>query len=229
MKEKVKAYLETKFPNARRDFIEAQAAMIGVLAEDEEQAVKMCDKFTAESFLATQKDFRSKVDSEVSNTRNQLEALKKQIAEKEKEPKESTNTQPQPKATTGNENSALLKQIEALRNEMSELKAARLSDTYKAQFETALKDVNKNVKSLMLKNFAAQTFESPEAFNTYLTESVKEATEIQSNLQKEMLGNNGAPIRSVGSDGVSDSLKSYVKEQQNTTSSVIDTKILKTK
>ena len=187
-KEQIIALLKQKFQGMRADTLDVYAGAILVAADNEEEVVAMIAKATEDKLKDYEKNFRSKVDSEVTKavqtTKSKLELDK---------PKEDVI---EPKGFDPETiKNIVLEAVKPLNEKISLLEGTQVLKNRQSQLDSLLKDCkDDNYKKTITETFNYMNTINDEDFGKWaatVTEGVKNANQ---NLANESLSRQGAPI-----------------------------------
>lgn len=187
-KEQIIALLKQKFQGMRADTLDVYAGAILVAADNEEEVVAMIAKATEDKLKDYEKNFRSKVDSEVTKavqtTKSKLELEKPKdevIEPKGFDPETIKNI--------------VLEAVKPLNEKISLLEGTQVLKSRQSQLDSLLKDCkDDNYKKTITETFNYMNTINDEDFGKWtatVTEGVKNANQ---NLANESLSRQGAPI-----------------------------------
>ena len=187
-KEQIIALLKQKFQGMRADTLDVYAGAILVAADNEEEVVAMIAKATEDKLKDYEKNFRSKVDSEVTKavqtTKSKLELEK---------PKEDVI---EPKGFDPDTiKNIVLEAVRPLNEKISLLEGTQVLKNRQSQLDSLLKDCkDDNYKKTITETFNYMNTINDEDFGKWtatVTEGVKNANQ---NLANESLSRQGVPI-----------------------------------
>ena len=187
-KEQIIALLKQKFQGMRADTLDVYAGAILVAADNEEEVVAMIAKATEDKLKDYEKNFRSKVDSEVTKavqttkSKLELEKPKEEVVEpKGFDPETIKNI--------------VLEAVRPLNEKISLLEGTQVLKNRQSQLDSLLKDCkDDNYKKTITETFNYMNTINDEDFGKWtatVTEGVKNANQ---NLANESLSRQGAPI-----------------------------------
>lgn len=187
-KEQIIALLKQKFQGMRADTLDVYAGAILVAADNEEEVVAMIAKATEDKLKDYEKNFRSKVDSEVTKavqttkSKLELEKPKEEVVEpKVFDPETIKNI--------------VLEAVKPLNDKISLLEGTQVLKSRQSQLDNLLKDCkDDNYKKTITETFNYMNTINDEDFGKWtatVTEGVKNANQ---NLANESLSRQGAPI-----------------------------------
>lgn len=187
-KEQIIALLKQKFQGMRADTLDVYAGAILVAADNEEEVVAMIAKATEDKLKDYEKNFRSKVDSEVTKavqttkSKLELEKPKEEVIEpKGFDPETIKNI--------------VLEAVKPLNEKISLLEGTQVLKNRQSQLDSLLKDCkDDNYKKTITETFNYMNTINDEDFGKWtatVTEGVKNANQ---NLANESLSRQGAPI-----------------------------------
>lgn len=187
-KEQIIALLKQKFQGMRADTLDVYAGSILVAADNEEEVVAMIAKATEDKLKDYEKNFRSKVDSEVTKavqttkSKLELEKPKEEVVEpKGFDPETIKNI--------------VLEAVKPLNEKISLLEGTQVLKSRQSQLDSLLKDCkDDNYKKTITETFNYMNTINDEDFGKWtatVTEGVKNANQ---NLANESLSRQGAPI-----------------------------------
>lgn len=187
-KEQIIALLKQKFQGMRADTLDVYAGAILVAADNEEEVVTLIAKATEDKLKDYEKNFRSKVDSEVTKavqttkSKLELEKPKDEIIEpKGFDPETIKNI--------------VLEAVRPLNDKISLLEGTQVLKNRQSQLDSLLKDCkDDNYKKTITETFNYMNTINDEDFGKWtatVTEGVKNANQ---NLANESLSRQGAPI-----------------------------------
>lgn len=187
-KEQIIALLKQKFQGMRADTLDVYAGAILVAADNEEEVVAMIAKATEDKLKDYEKNFRSKVDSEVTKavqttkSKLELEKPKEEVVEpKGFDPETIKNI--------------VLEAVKPLNEKISLLEGTQVLKSRQSQLDSLLKECkDENYKKTITETFNYMNTINDEDFGKWtatVTEGVKNANQ---NLANESLSRQGAPI-----------------------------------
>ena len=187
-KEQIIALLKQKFQGMRAGTLDVYAGAILVAADNEEEVVAMIAKATEDKLKDYEKNFRSKVDSEVTKavqttkSKLELEKPKEEVVEpKGFDPETIKNI--------------VLEAVRPLNEKISLLEGTQVLKNRQSQLDSLLKDCkDDNYKKTITETFNYMNTINDEDFGKWtatVTEGVKNANQ---NLANESLSRQGAPI-----------------------------------
>lgn len=222
--EQIIALLATKFPGVRKDVLTALAGSIALQAESDDEVNAIVGKIAAEKVTKYGQDYRSAIDREIqqsvqtaeSNLRNKYNFVEKE--KKPKEPEQKPIEQGGGALTLDNLKQLFAQQMQPLQDEIKALKADKLANTRKEQFQALFKDKNlpDDMVRLMTEQFDRMSFQDDEAFNAYLAGTQPTIEKLaQSRIDDTLTG--GAPKfgNRVDKDGVSAEVTAYRQARSN--------------
>ena len=196
-KEQIIALLKQKFQGMRADTLDHLAGAILLNADNEAEVSTMVNKFTEQKLKDYEKDFRSKVDSEVTkavqtnkeNIEKEFDLVKKQEQKKEEEIKMEGQLTAETLSKLFDE------KMKPLQQEIATLKGANMLKSRQSQLDSLLKDCkDDNYKKTISETFNYMNTINDEDFGKWtatVTEGVKNANQ---NLANESLSRQGVPI-----------------------------------
>jgi hypothetical protein len=187
-KEQIIALLKQKFQGMRADTLDVYAGAILVAADNEEEVVTLIAKATEDKLKDYERNFRSKVDSEVTKavqttkSKLELDKPKEEIVEpKGFDPETIKNI--------------VLEAVRPLNEKISLLEGTQVLKNRQSQLDSLLKDCkDDNYKKTITETFNYMNTINDEDFGKWtatVTEGVKNANQ---NLANESLSRQGAPI-----------------------------------
>lgn len=187
-KEQIIALLKQKFQGMRADTLDVYAGAILVAADNEEEVVAMIAKATEDKLKDYEKNFRSKVDSEVTKA-VQTTKSKLELDKPKEEVIEPKGFDPE---TIKN---IVLEAVKPLNEKISLLEGTQVLKNRQSQLDNLLKDCkDDNYKKTITETFNYMNTINDEDFGKWtatVTEGVKNANQ---NLANESLSRQGAPI-----------------------------------
>ena len=187
-KEQIIALLKQKFQGMRADTLDVYAGAILVAADNEEEVVAMIAKATEDKLKDYEKNFRSKVDSEVTKA-VQTTKSKLELDKPKEEVIEPKGFDPE---TIKN---IVLEAVKPLNEKISLLEGTQVLKSRQSQLDNLLKDCkDDNYKKTITETFNYMNTINDEDFGKWtatVTEGVKNANQ---NLANESLSRQGAPI-----------------------------------
>ena len=187
-KEQIIALLKQKFQGMRADTLDVYAGAILVAADNEEEVVAMIAKATEDKLKDYEKNFRSKVDSEVTKA-VQTTKSKLELDKPKDEIPEVKGFDPE---TIKN---IVLEAVKPLNEKISLLEGTQVLKNRQSQLDSLLKDCkDDNYKKTITETFNYMNTINDEDFGKWtatVTEGVKNANQ---NLANESLSRQGAPI-----------------------------------
>lgn len=153
--------------------------------------------------------FQSDIDARTAKYKADAEKWQQAQKEKEDEGIPAGEDQDEGKPTSKKTNQkqsdempawakALAKQNEALKEQLSELRTGKVTDTRKLHLEAKLKDVNPKLRTRVLKSFEKMKFDSDEEFNEFVEETVADLGDFSKDDANTGLGAAGAPLVGTG-------------------------------
>lgn len=212
--EEILALLQTKFVGARKDGLEQLAGAIALQCTTKDEAQAIIDKLSDEKVKGFITDWRKKTDAEISKaTATHEKSLRDKYDFAEKTNPEGGNGG----AGEGGELTleAISKLIETkLEGVVTTFSAKEAAKGYRATFEQELDKagVKGRQREMMLRNFdRANTFKTPDEFNTYLAEAQGDIDAIKQEQADAGLGGQAKPIfGAVNKDGVSAAVEQFL-------------------
>lgn len=221
-KEQIIALLKSKFSGMRADTLEHLAGAILLNADNEAEVTAMVNKFTEQKLKDYEKDFRSKVDSEVTKAvqtnkekiEKEFELVKKDV-QKPEEPIKIEGL------TADSIKSIVLEAVKPLNDEISRLKGDNLTKSRREQLDTILKDCkDENYKKTITNTFNLMGNVPDENFGAWITETVTEGVKSANQLvANENLGRQGAPIdpKNYGAKGMEQAIVDAITKGETST------------
>lgn len=221
-KEQIIALLKSKFSGMRADTLEHLAGAILLDADNEAEVTAKVNKFTEQKLKDYEKDFRSKVDSEVTKAvqtnkekiEKEFELVKKDV-QKPEEPIKIEGL------TADSIKSIVLEAVKPLNDEISRLKGDNLTKSRREQLDTILKDCkDENYKKTITNTFNLMGNVPDENFGTWITETVTEGVKSANQLvANENLGRQGAPIdpKNYGAKGMEQAIVDAIQKGETST------------
>lgn len=187
-KEQIIALLKQKFSGMRADTLDVYAGAILINADNEEEVTVMINKATEDKLKDYEKNFRSRVDSEVTKavqtTKSKLELEK---------PKEEIEKPLGFDAETIK--NIVLEAVKPLNEKISLMEGTQVLKSRQSQLDNLLKDCkDDNYKKTITETFNYMNGINDEDFGKWtatVTEGVKSANQ---NMANESLGRQGQPI-----------------------------------
>ena len=220
--EQIIALLATKFPGVRKDVLTALAGSIALQAESEDEVNAIVGKIAAEKVTKYGQDYRSAIDREIqqsvqtaeSNLRNKFNFVEKKPKDQEPKPIEPGGGA----LTLENIKQLFAQQVQPLQEELKALKADKLANTRKEQFQALFKGKNlpDDMVKLMTEQFDRMSFQDDEAFNAYLAGTQPTIEKLaQSRIDDTLTG--GVPKfgNKVDKDGVSAEVTAFRQAKSN--------------
>ena len=222
MKEKILALLIAKFTGVRKDVLNQLARTFALQSTTEDEAKALIDKLTDVQVKEFEKEFRSDVDKEVSNSNKTFkENLEKEFDfvkkssqnpednSKNKDKDDKNKDVPEWAKTLLESNKALSEKLSNYeKNDVAKARLQTLNDKL-----TGCKD--DNFKAQTLKDFARMQFDTDEAFNEYLTEKETAITTANQNVANAALGGQTKPLFTAKDEqGVSRGVAEFVESQK---------------
>lgn len=220
--EEILALLQTKFVGARKDGLEQLAGAIALQCTTKDEAQAIIDKLSDEKVKGFITDWRKKTDAEISKaTATHEKSLRDKYDFAEKTNHEGgdggAGEGGEKKTPAGGEltleaiGKLIDQRLEGLQNTFSAKEAAK---GYRATFEQELDKagVKGRQREMMLRNFdRANTFKTPDEFNTYLAEAQGDIDAIKQEQADAGLGGQAKPIfGAVNKDGVSAAVEQFL-------------------
>ena len=195
-KEQIIALLKQKFQGMRADTLDNLAGAILLNADNEAEVSTMVNKFTEQKLKDYEKDYRSKVDSEVTKAvQTNKENIEKEfdLVKKQGKPKEEII---EPKGFDPETiKNIVLEAVKPLNEKISLLEGTQVLKSRQSQLDSLLKDCkDDNYKKTITETFNYMNTINDEDFGKWtatVTEGVKNANQ---NLANESLSRQGAPI-----------------------------------
>lgn len=221
--EEILALLETKFTGARKDGLEHLAGAIAIQCSTKEEAQAVIDKLSDEKVKGFIIEWRKKADAEIRKaTDTHVTKLKDKYNFVQKEQGEggegSGEGGGQPKPGEGLTLEAISKLIDKkLEGVTTTISAKEAAKGYRATFEQELDkaEIKGRQRDMMLRNFdRVNNFETPEDFQTYLTEAQGDIDAIKQELADAGLGSQAKPLfGAVNKEGISSGVADYLAAQ----------------
>lgn len=195
-KEQIIALLKQKFQGMRADTLDHLAGAILLNADNEAEVSTMVNKFTEQKLKDYEKDFRSKVDSEVTKAvQTNKENIEKEFdLVKKQEQKKDVIIEPKGFDPETIKN-IVLEAVKPLNDKISLLEGTQVLKNRQSQLDSLLKDCkDDNYKKTITETFNYMNTINDEDFGKWtatVTEGVKNANQ---NLANESLSRQGAPI-----------------------------------
>ena len=196
-KEQIIALLKSKFSGMRADTLEHLAGAILLNADNEAEVTAMVNKFTEQKLKDYEKDFRSKVDSEVTKAvQTNKEKIEKDFELVKRDVQKTDEPLKIEGLTAESIKSIVLEAVKPLNDEISRLKGDNLTKSRKDQLDAILKDCkDENYKKTITNTFNLMGNVPDENFGTWITETVAEGVKSANQLvANENLGRQGSPI-----------------------------------
>lgn len=224
--EEILALLQTKFAGARKDGLETLAGAIALQCSTKEEAQAIIDKLSDEKVKGFITDWRKKADAEISKATATHETKLKDkynFVEKEKggDGAGEGGGKGQPaggELTLEAIDKLIEKRLEGVTTTFNAREAAK---GYRATFEQELDKagVKGRQREMMLRNFdRANTFKTPEDFQTYLTEAQGDIDAIKQEQADAGLGGQAKPLfGAVNKEGVSNAVADYLAGKKENT------------
>lgn len=221
-KEQIIALLKSKFSGMRADTLEHLAGAILLDADNEAEVTAKVNKFTEQKLKDYEKDFRSKVDSEVTKAvqtnkekiEKEFELVKKDV-QKPEEPIKIEGL------TADSIKSIVLEAVKPLNDEISRLKGDNLTKSRREQLDTILKDCkDENYKKTITNTFNLMGNVPDENFGTWIAETVTEGVKSANQLvANENLSRQGAPIdpKNYGAKGMEQAIVDAIQKGETST------------
>lgn len=196
MYEKILALLSVKFAQARKDGLQQLARSMALQIDDENEIQALVDKLNDDKVTGFIKDWRKEVDTEVTSSTKKFEStLKSKFDLVEK----GTPTPP----TNGDDISTLVAQavqsaINPLQQELSSLKAGKVTSSRKEELNKLLGSAPASYKNPILKSFDKISFADDEEFEKFKTEAVSDFKAFEQELADKGLKGFITPADSTG-------------------------------
>ena len=204
-KEQIIALLKQKFSGMRPDTLEHLAGAILLNADNETEVTAMVSKFTEQKLKDYEKDFRSKVDSEVTkavqtnkeNIEKEFDLIKKET--KKDEPLKIEGL------TAESIKSIVLEAVKPLNDEIATLKGSQILKSRQSQLDNLLKDCkDDNYKKTITETFNYMNGINDEDFGKWTATVIEGVKSANQNMANESLGRQGQPIdpKNYGQKGI---------------------------
>jgi hypothetical protein len=205
----------------RKDVLNQLARTFALQSTTEDEAKALIDKLTDIQVKEFEKEFRSDVDKEVSNSNKTLkENLEKEFdfVKKNQNPDDDSKNKggddknkdvPEWAKTLLESNKALSEKLSNYeKNDVAKTRLQTLNDKL-----TGCKD--ENFKAQTLEDFARMQFDTDEAFNEYLTKKETAITTANQNVANTALGGQTKPLFTAKNEqGVSKGVAEFVESQK---------------
>lgn len=221
-KEQIIALLKSKFSGMRADTLEHLAGAILLDADNEAEVTAKVNKFTEQKLKDYEKDFRSKVDSEVTKAvQTNKEKIEKEFELVKKDVQKPDEPLKIEGLTADSIKSIVLEAVKPLNDEISRLKGDNLTKSRREQLDTILKDCkDENYKKTITNTFNLMGNVPDENFGAWITETVAEGVKSANQLvANENLGRQGAPIdpKNYGAKGMEQAIVYAIQKGETST------------
>ena len=212
-KEQIIALLKQRFSGMRSDTLDVYAGSILLHADSEEEILSMIGKVTEDKLKDYEKNFRSKVDSEVTKA---VQTTKSKY-EQDKPKEDVIKTDGFDPETIKN---IVLEAVRPLNEKISLLEGTQVIKSRQTQLDTLLKDCkDENYKKTVTDTFNYMTGINDEDFSKWtatITDGVKNANQ---NLANDNLSRQGAPIdpKNYGAKGVEAAIVEAIQKGETST------------
>ena len=220
-KEQVIGLLKQKFTGVRPDTLELLAGAILLNADNDTDVTSKIEKFTDEKIKDFEKDFRSKVDGDVTKAVQTAKTnLEKEFDFVKKEAKKDETLKVEGQLTAETIAKILEEKMQPLQQEIATIKGANMIKSRQTQLDTLLKDCkDENYKKTVTDTFNYMTGINDEDFGKWtatITEGVKNANQ---NLANDNLSRQGAPIdpKNYGAKGVEAAIVEAIQKGETST------------
>lgn len=239
-KEQLLALLEEKFQGVRKDGLTQLAASLILSIKDEEQAQTLVDGLTAEAVQQFVSDWRKQVDAEVTeatatrekNLRKQYDFVDKNVPKKAEEPKpeppkaepkkEDTKPEPpkpaQPQFTMEDIKKVVAEAVASAtkpyQDRVNELESKAVTATRKEALMKELEHVPDAYRKMVVEGFEGRSFESDEAFDSYLSQTKKNVAALNQEIaNKTLKGHERPALGKTEVDGISAATAEFIKSK----------------
>jgi hypothetical protein len=231
-KNQVILLLKQKFAGVRPDTLELLAGAILLNADNDSDVTSKIDKFTDEKIKDFEKDFRSKVDGDVTKAVQTAKSnLEREFDFIKKETKKDEPLKVEGQLTAETIAKIFEEQMKPLQQEILNLKGANMIKSRQTQLDSLLSDCkDENYKKSISETFNYMTAISDEDFSKWtqtITDGVKSANQ---NLANDNLSKQGSPIdpKHYGAKGVEQTIIEAI-EKGETSNAVEGKQLIPTK
>lgn len=220
-KEQVSLLLKQKFVGIRPDTLDLLSGAILMDSANDSDVTSKIEKLTEDKVKDFEKDFRSKVDSDVTKgVQTAKSKLEQEFDFIKKETKKDEPLKVEGQLTAETIAQLFDEKMKPLQQEIQNLKGANMIKSRQTQLDSLLSDCkDENYKKTVTDTFGYMTNINDEDFTKWtqtITDGVKSANQ---NLANDNLGKQGQPIdpKNYGSKGVEASIIEAIKNGETTT------------